>query len=91
MALLLIIEVVLHHAERELGAEAVGIVMLGAALTGYFIADMRPWHRWLTGGAALLVVAPGIQSGLVGFALVLPVILIQVTEWRRRSREKAVA
>ncbi len=70
---------------------AVGIVMLGAALTGYFIADMRPWHRWLTGGAALLVVAPGIHSGLVGFALVLPVILIQVTEWRRRSREKAVA
>ena len=38
---------------------AIGIVMLGAALTGYFIADMRPWHRWLVGGAAILVVAPG--------------------------------
>jgi len=71
------------------GGSAIGIVMLGAALTGYFIADMRPWHRWLVGAAALLVVAPGIDSGAVGLALASPVILIQITDWMKRRRAAA--
>jgi TRAP-type uncharacterized transport system fused permease subunit len=63
---------------------ALGIVMLGAALTGYLVADMRPWHRWLMGGAAILVVAPGLQSGAIGLALALPVVLLQVLAWDRK-------
>lgn len=65
------------------GGSALGIVMLGAALTGYFIANMRPWHRWLLGAAAVLVVAPGLESGGIGLALALPVLLLQLTAWRR--------
>ena len=67
------------------GGSALGIVMLGAALTGYFVADMRPWHRWLLGGAAILVVAPGLQSGIIGLVMALPVVLLQLTARKRLS------
>ncbi len=63
---------------------ALGIVMLGAALTGYLIAPMRGWHRWLLGIGAILMVAPTIETGFVGIAITLPVLLIQLTDWRRR-------
>ena len=32
---------------------------------------------------ALLIIAPGIQSGAVGLAMVSPVLLIQFAGWRR--------
>ncbi len=67
------------------GGSALGIVMLGAALTGYFVADMRPWHRWLLGGAAILVVAPGLQSGIIGLVMALPVVFLQLTARKRLS------
>ena len=65
------------------GGCALGVVMLGAALTGYFVAEMRPWHRWLLGLASILVVAPGMESGAVGMVLALPVLLLQLTAWQR--------
>lgn len=65
------------------GGSALGIVMLGAALTGYFIANMRTWHRWLLGFAAILVVAPGLNSGLVGAILAVPVLMFQISAWNR--------
>jgi len=65
------------------GGSALGIVMLGAALTGYFIANMQSWHRWVLGVAAILVVAPGLQSGLVGVVLALPILILQIIAWNR--------
>ena len=60
-----------------------GVVMLGAALTGYFVAEMRLWHRWLLGLASILVVAPGLETGAIGIVLALPIILMQLKEWHR--------
>ena len=65
------------------GGCALGVVMLGAALTGYFVAEMRPWHRWLLGLASILVVAPGMESGAVGMIIALPVLFLQLTAWQR--------
>ena len=65
------------------GGCALGVVMLGAALTGYFVAEMRSWHRWLLGLASILVVAPGMESGAIGVVLALPVLLLQLTAWQR--------
>ena len=71
------------------GGSALGIVMLGAALTGYFVADMRPWHRWMLGIAAILVVAPGLNSGFIGMVLALPILLLQLTAWQRGRQTAA--
>ncbi len=60
-----------------------GITFLAAALSSYLIAPMRPWERALCGGAAILMIAPGIVSTSAGLALVVPVLLRQVAARRR--------
>jgi len=61
-----------------------GIVCLGAACTGYFVTEMGWPERTIAFIASLLLVIPGIKSGLVGLALMAPVILIQVISRRNR-------
>lgn len=64
---------------------AIGIVLIGAALTGYFFSHMSKIERWATFFAALLFVAPGIKSGFVGLILMIPVMITQLA---RRRTEK---
>lgn len=60
----------------------IGVMSLGAALTGYLLAPMPYWERALLAAAAILLIAPGIDSGLVGLALASPVLLLQVLAHR---------
>jgi TRAP-type uncharacterized transport system fused permease subunit len=72
-ALLLMSASVLHIAWRT-AAAALGIVMLGAGLIGYFRAPARAWERTLLLAGALLLIFPGAWSdaaGMVCFAAVL--------------------
>jgi UPF0716 family protein affecting phage T7 exclusion len=39
--------------------------------------------RWVLGLAALLLVAPGLKTGLIGLALASPVMLVQAIAARR--------
>lgn len=66
---------------------AIGIVMMGAALTGYFVAVMSRWQQWLLGIASILVIAPGVQSGMIGLAMAFPIMLLQYTAWQKERRE----
>jgi TRAP transporter 4TM/12TM fusion protein len=68
--------------ETTLGC-LVGIVMLGAALTGWGLARMAAWERALLGAASVMVIAPSRTATLVGLALAVPVLLRQVAAWRR--------
>ncbi len=68
----------------------VGIMVLGAALTGYFITHMNWLERAVTFFAALLLVAPGIKSGLVGLLLIIPVIINQVVSRRQKSSKPGI-
>ena len=65
---------------------AIGIVLIGAALTGYFLSNMSKIERWVTFFAALLFVAPGIKTGFVGLILIIPVLITQFS--RRRTEQK---
>ena len=65
---------------------AIGIVFIGIAFTGYFIAHMGMAARILTFIASLFFVAPGIKSGLIGCALVVPVLISQFVERRRLAK-----
>ncbi len=64
---------------------AIGIVLIGASLTGFFLAHMSMVERLLTFVAALLFVAPGLKSGLLGLVLITPVLVIQLI--RRKKTE----
>jgi TRAP transporter 4TM/12TM fusion protein len=65
-----------------LAGSIVGLVLLSAAFSAYFLTHMRAWERWTFALAALLFIAPGWQSGLAGLALALPGVL---TQFARRS------
>jgi TRAP-type uncharacterized transport system fused permease subunit len=60
-----------------------GIVMLAAALSKYLWTELQRWEQALLGAAALLLVAPGVPSGLVGLAVASPVLARQ---WALRTR-----
>jgi len=60
-----------------------GITFLSAALSKYLLVQMRMWERLVCGAAAILMVAPGIASTLVGLAMVVPVLVRQIVALRR--------
>ena len=57
----------------------VGIVMLGAALTGYALAPMGALTRLVLFVASILVILPSRTATLIGLALALPIAALQ---WR---------
>jgi TRAP transporter 4TM/12TM fusion protein len=57
------------------GGCALGIVALSAALSRFFLVEMRPWERWLAVLAAVLMIAPELTSTLIGIALIAPIVL----------------
>jgi TRAP-type uncharacterized transport system fused permease subunit len=63
----------------------IGIVFLGAALTGYLLKTMNWFERTMMAVGALLLVVPGVRTGLIGAALAIPVLVIQVVGQRRKA------
>jgi TRAP-type uncharacterized transport system fused permease subunit len=61
------------------------ITFLAAALSDYFLVQMRTWERWVCGGAAFLMVTPGLASTLIGLAIVVPVMLRQFASMKRAT------
>jgi TRAP transporter 4TM/12TM fusion protein len=59
-----------------------GIAILSAGLSKWFLVEMTRWEQGLCLVAALLLVAPGIVSGLLGLAMVLPMIWRHLRLWR---------
>jgi TRAP-type uncharacterized transport system fused permease subunit len=66
-----------------------GITFLSAALSKYLLVQMRMWERVVCAVAAILMVAPGLTSTLIGLAMVVPVLLRQVGALKRRRRVAA--
>ena len=60
-----------------------GITFLSAALSKYLLVPMRTWERVVCAAAAILMVAPGLPSTLVGLAMVMPVMLRQLAAHKR--------
>ncbi|MFT3818565.1 MAG: TRAP transporter permease [Rubrivivax sp.] len=60
-----------------------GIVLLAAALSRFFLVEMKRGEQLLCLLAALLTIAPGLAPTLAGLALATPVLLRQWLAWRR--------
>ncbi|MDO8278387.1 MAG: TRAP transporter large permease subunit, partial [Burkholderiaceae bacterium] len=67
----------------------IGITILAAALSKYFLVEMKRWEQYLCFAAAILMVAPGLVSTLIGAAMTLPMILRHLAVWRRARGAQA--
>jgi TRAP-type uncharacterized transport system fused permease subunit len=69
-----------------------GIVMLAAALSRFFLVELTRTEQITCFVAALFTIAPGIVPTLIGLALVAPVVVAQVVKWRSLpGRQRAAA
>ncbi len=59
-----------------------GITVLAAALSKFFLVEMKRWEQVLCVAAALLLIAPGLVVTLIGCAMTLPVLLRQLAAWK---------
>src|SRR5210317_50157 len=57
-----------------------GIGLIGIAFTGYWIKPLKTFEQWFLGFAALLFVAPGLNSMIVGLIAISPTIYSQFFE-----------
>jgi TRAP-type uncharacterized transport system fused permease subunit len=63
-----------------------GITALAAALSKFFLTELEGWERTLCIVAALLLIAPGLIPTLIGVALLVPVLLRQISAHRAAGR-----
>ena len=59
-----------------------GITVLAAALSKFFLVEMKRWEQSLCYFAAILLIAPGLTITLMGMAITAPVLLRQIAQWR---------
>jgi len=59
-----------------------GITILAAALSKYFLVEMRRWEQIVCFAAALLMVAPSLTATLVGLVMTAPMLLRHFGAWR---------
>ena len=63
-----------------------GITILAAALSKYFLVEMKRWEQYLCFCAALLLIAPGLTVTLIGAALTVPMVIRHWSAWRAGQR-----
>jgi TRAP transporter 4TM/12TM fusion protein len=68
-----------------------GITVLAAALSRYFLVEMKRWEQLLCLAAALLLIAPGLTVTLIGAVMVVPVLLRQLAAWKLGHAKAAPA
>lgn len=67
----------------------VGIVMLAAALSKYFLVEMKRWEQYACFAGAVCLIAPHMTSAAVGAVLVMPMLVRHVLAWRSKSVRSA--
>jgi TRAP-type uncharacterized transport system fused permease subunit len=68
-----------------------GIVVLAAALSRFFLVELKRWEQLLCVAAALLLIAPGLVVTVIGAALALPVLLRQLAAWKLANAAPSTA
>ena len=67
---------------------AVGIVFIGASLTGFLLSRMSMVERLATFSAAILFVVPGLKSCGAGLLLIVPVMVVQLARKRMEANRQ---
>lgn len=64
-------------------SSSVGVIVLGAAVMGYFVTDLRAWETAALLAASLLTIKVGWLTDLLGLCLIIVVFMVQ---WHRKGR-----
>jgi TRAP transporter 4TM/12TM fusion protein len=67
----------------------IGVVLFAGGLHGYLVTATNIWQRPLLAIAGLLLIKPGIESDLIGAAIALVIVVVQVMA-RRAGQSKVV-
>lgn len=59
-----------------------GIALLAAALSKFFLVEMRRSEQWMCLAGAVLMVAPSLAATLVGLALAAPMMVRHIAIWK---------
>jgi TRAP transporter 4TM/12TM fusion protein len=68
-----------------------GISVLAAALSKFFLVEMKRWEQLVCVAAAVLLIAPGLIVTLIGAALTVPVVVRQIAAWKLANATPAPA
>ena len=68
-----------------------GITVLAAALSRFFLVEMKRWEQAVCIAAALLLIAPGLAVTLIGAAMTIPVLVRQLAAWKLANAAPAPA
>jgi TRAP transporter 4TM/12TM fusion protein len=68
-----------------------GIVVLAAALSRFFLVEMKRWEQLVCIAAALLLIAPGLVVTIIGIVVAAPVFLRQLAAWKLANAATARA
>jgi TRAP transporter 4TM/12TM fusion protein len=68
-----------------------GIVVLAAALSRFFLVEMKRWEQLVCIAAALLLIAPGLVVTIIGIVVAAPVFLRQLAAWKLANAAPAPA
>ncbi len=68
-----------------------GIVVLAAALSRFFLVELKRWEQILCVAAALLLIAPGLMVTLIGAAMTIPVLVRQLAARKLANARAAPA
>ncbi len=68
-----------------------GIVVLAAALSKFFLVELKRWEQLVCIAAALLLIAPGLTVTLIGAAMTVPVLVRQIAAWKLAKTKPAPA
>jgi TRAP-type uncharacterized transport system fused permease subunit len=60
-----------------------GIFLLAISISGFMLAHLPAWGRWLVAFAGIFLVAPNVKSDLWALAFMAPVLTQQILAWRR--------
>jgi TRAP transporter 4TM/12TM fusion protein len=66
-----------------------GITILAAGLSKFFLVEMRRWEQVVCVAAAVLMVAPSLSATLIGMAMVVPMLLRHLSAWRSQRTSLA--
>lgn len=68
---------------------AVGVTMMATAISGFMLAPMPTLLRWIMALAAVLMVAPGINTDLYALIFALPVLIQQVAANKKTAQNSS--
>ena len=82
---LMLIDTTLAEGAWVAASASVGVVLIAAAVEGYFMAPVAAWLRVAAAAGALLLIKPGLETDAIGLVVLVLLVLLQ------KKKEKSLA